>query len=415
VQFRFFHRGVGGPSSDPVAIDRERVHSLVLDLGSLYPPSDHPLFAGWPDNLVDALHRRLVVVLDGKTILDRSVGFYTNDYFHTRIGAALAVPAGEAAFSGALTDVRRGAMPQPAQVASVKIQGPIRITLRFPDFVSIFGEPLVSTGRSGAGDLVYVTYLGPGLVRFGHDSWNYGPAETRAVSFNPLEEQTLDVDMGSLRPGLPASADERTLFQLRFNGQIIASAYRPFHPSEPVDVAFGFNAIGASTASATFSGPEFATEPIAPFAPPPPPAAGGGPVRLTVRFPTTRTGAREPLLVTGREGGADAVYVIYDDDTHVSFGFGHSGEPNQESPPVSVDYGFVHEVTIQMDSLGSSGVRTRGRVQIECDGDEALDFSGKTYPAGPGEIAIGSNPAGAPGCEGKFNGIISLAEQSPSF
>lgn len=411
VQFRFFHRGVGGPSTDPVALDRGRVHALVLDLGSLYPPSEHPLFAGWPENLVDALHRRLLVALDGRTILDRSVSYYANDYFHTRFGGGLEVPVGEAPFSGTLLNVRRGAMPLPGQVASVAMPGPVRITLRFPDFASIYGEPLVSTGRAGAGDLVYVTYLGPGLVRFGHDCWNYGPAETRAVSFNPLEEQTVDVDMGSLRPGGQPSADGRSLFQLRFNGQLIASTYRPVHPSEPVDVAFGFNAIGASTASATFSGPEFRTRPIAAFAPPPPIAAAAGPVRLTVRFPTTKAGAREPLLVSGRAGSADAVYVLYDDDTHVSFGFSHSGEPPQESPPVAVDYGFVHEVMIRMDCLS----RSRGRVRIECDGEVALDVAGATFPAASGVIAIGSNPVGDRVCGEQFSGVVSLAEQSPSF
>jgi hypothetical protein len=415
VQFRFFHRGVGGPSSDPIAVDRGRIHALVLDLGALYPPSEHPLFAGWPDSLVDALHRRLLISLDGKTILDRSVDYYTNDYFHTRIGTAIAIPTGENPFSGTLLNVRRATMPLRAQVAPVAIQGPIRITLRFPDFASIFGEPLISTGRSGAGDLVYVTYLGPGLVRFGHDCWNYGPAETRSVSFNPMDEQTVDVDMGSLRPGQPTSADGRTLFQLRFNGQLIASAYRPFHPSLPVDVAFGYNAIRASTASATFSGPEFRTRPIAPFAPPPPVVAAGGAVRLTVRFPTTRTGERDPLLVTGRAGGADAVYVVYDDDTHVKFGYGHTGAPSQEGPPIAVDYGFVHEVTIHTDSLGLPGARARGRVRIECDGDEALDAPGATYPAPSGQVALGSNPVGAPGCGEQFKGILSLAEQSPSF
>jgi hypothetical protein len=411
VQLRFFHRGVGGPSSDPVAVDRGRVHTLVLDMGALYPPAEHPLFAGWPENLVDALHRRLVLTLDGNTVLDRSVDYYANDYFHTRIGPAIPAVAGEALFSGTLLNVRRAQMPLPGQVAAGKLEGPVRITLRFPDFVSIYGEPLVSTGRSGAGDLVYVTYLGPGLVRFGHDCWNYGPAETAAVSFNPLEEQTVDVDMGSLRPGQSASADGRTLFQLRFNGRLMASTYRPFHASEPVDVAYGFNAIGASTASASFSGPEFRTRPIPPFGPPAL-AAGAGPMRLTVRFPTAKTGAREPLLATGRAGAADTVYVVYLDDTHVSFGYSHSGAGALESAPVAVDYGFAHEVTIGMGSLDPRG---RGDVRIACDGDEVLEAAAPAHPAPGGQIAVGANPYGAPVCEASFTGVLTLAEQSPSF
>ena len=264
VQFRFFHRGIGGPVSDPVSLGTEGVHDLNLDLGALYPPSDHPLFAGWPENLVDALHRRLAVSIDGRTVLDRSVEFYTNDYYHTTVGAGVRTPDGVVPFSGAVVSAQRGQIPPPSQVAPLPVYGPIRITLRFPEFTAVFGEPLISTGRSGAGDLVYVTYLAPGLVRFGHDCWNHGSVETEPVAFDPSREQTVEVDMGSISRAPKTSADGSTLFQLSFNGRVLESAYRPFHPTEPVDVVFGYNAIHASTAAASFTGPEFRPQSVAP-------------------------------------------------------------------------------------------------------------------------------------------------------
>jgi hypothetical protein len=264
VQFRFFHRGVGGPESDPLTLGSEAVHDLKLDLGALYPPSDHPLFAGWQENLVDALHRRLEVSLDGQTALDRSVEFYTNDFYHTAIGTAIRAHEDVVPFSGTVVSAERGEIPLPDQVAPARIYGPIRIALRFPDFTAIYGEPLVSTGRSGAGDLIYVTYLAPGLVRFGHDCWNHGSVETEPVQFDPSKEQIVDVDMGSISKAPKTSADGSTLFQLSFNGKTLLSAYRPFHPTEPVDVVFGYNAIHASTAAASFTGPEFHAKSIAP-------------------------------------------------------------------------------------------------------------------------------------------------------
>jgi hypothetical protein len=111
---------------------------------------------------------------------------------------------------------------------------------------------------------VYVTYLAPGLVRFGHDCWNHGSIETEPVKFDPAKEQTVEVDMGSISKPPRTSDDASTPFRLTFNGQILISTLRPCHPTEPVDIVFGYNAIHASTAAASFTGPEFRAKSIAP-------------------------------------------------------------------------------------------------------------------------------------------------------
>ncbi len=410
VQFRFFHRGSGGPTSNPVAIDPTRAHSLELDMGTLYPPSEHPFFSNWRKSLVDAVHRQLVVRLDGETVLDRAADFYPNDYYHTAVGPAIAGGGVDATFTGKILGITRGPLPDPDKVKVLRVSGPVRIKLRFPTFRAIYGEPLLSTGTSGAGDLIYVTYLGPGRVRFGHDCWNYGPAETRTVTFDPALDQTLDVDMGTLDPGHGQPVDGRSRFQLRFNGELIASASMPFHPTDPEDVAFGINAIHASTAAATFTGPVFEVHALPAFPPPPTVAAGRGAVHLTARFPTNDAGKRQPLVVTGRRGAGDAVYVVYVDDTHIRFGYGHWGAGAQEGPPVAVDYGFAHELSIDMGSLNPAGGDT---VRVKCDGTGALDAKSPAFAAQPGEIAVGTNPIGCPSCGPRFDGIITLAVQMP--
>jgi hypothetical protein len=410
VQFRFFHRGIGGPVSDPLPIGKDGVHDLELDLGALYPPSDHPLFAGWPENLVDALHRRLEVSLDGQTALDRSVEFYSNDYFHTTVGAAIKTPDGVVPFSGTIVSAERGQMPPQAQVVPAKIEGPIRITLRFPDFTAIYGEPLVSTGQSGAGDLVYVTYLASGLVRFGHDCWNHGSVETAPVSFDPSKEQTVDVDMGSMSAGPNDRADGETRFQLRFNGRLLASMYRPFHPSESVDVVFGYNAIHASTAAASFTGPEFRTKTIPAFGETPHRPTEFGYADLTLKFPTSKTGTSEPLLAYGTQNDAQSIYVTYTDDTHVAFGYARMGKPGRLGRAIEVDYGSSHEVSVSMNSLDGPGAPARTNVKVTCDGQIALEVQGynPTHLSNP--VSVGVNSAGAPECGPQFNGTVILAD-----
>jgi hypothetical protein len=262
----FFHRGAGGPIGEPIAIDHDRPHVLDVDLGGLYPPRDDPRYRGWSDSLIDSLRRRLKVQFDGRTVLSGSSDFYPNDPWHTSVGSQ-PIPnyVTKRKFAGTILEVRHGGLPNPADLQGPGGSGPVRLTVQFPKFVAIYSEPLVCTGRGGAGDLLYVTYLAPGLVRFGHDCWNYGPLESPPVAFRPDAEQVIEIDMGSLSGSQAGLLDSKTRLQIRFNGRLVVSAYRPFHPTLPIDVTFGYNAIGASTANASFSGPEFKAERIPAF------------------------------------------------------------------------------------------------------------------------------------------------------
>ncbi len=112
VQFRFFHRGVGGPATDPLPLAADRSAAVELDLGAFYPSAEDPLFAGWPPDLVDALHRRLRIRFGGRTVLDRAVDFYANDFFHTAVGVKAGPRPGTRASRERFS--RCGAVPFPA-------------------------------------------------------------------------------------------------------------------------------------------------------------------------------------------------------------------------------------------------------------------------------------------------------------
>jgi hypothetical protein len=412
----FFHRGAGGPIGEAFSVDDDRRHVLDVDLGALYPPAEHPLFSGWSDSLIDALHRRVNVRLDGRTVLNGSSEFYPNDPLHTSIGFN-PIPdyITERRFSGSIIRVRHLGLPSPDEIQTAGGGGPVRLTVKFPVFTAIYGEPLVCTGRSGVGDLLYVTYRGPGVVSFGHDCWGYGPMETGPVSYNPAAEQIIEVDMGSLSRDQAGLLEGKKRLQIRFNGKLLISAYRPFHPTSPIDVAFGFNAIGASTAAASFTGPEFRVDPIPAFPSPPPVVAGGGGVRLSLKFPANKPGIHEPLVVTGRTGAGDAVYVVYEDASHVRFGYDHWGTGGPLSAPLAVDYNTAHTIVISMGYPASAGNSKNSGLQVSCDGVGALDAPGRPFPARPSEIAIGTNSIGSSACDSQFSGEIYLAEQSPSF
>ncbi|HEX3728990.1 MAG TPA: hypothetical protein VHV47_04255 [Opitutaceae bacterium] len=401
VQFGLFHRGSGGPLGEPQAVDPDRSHVIAVDLGALYPSAQDSAFGGWPAEAVEALQRRALVRLDGRIALEASALFYPNDPLHTSVGrnpdpADVSLPA----FRGRILAVVRRGLPKLGEVTPGWGGGPVRLHVQLPEFRDIYSEPLVSTGRRDEGDLAYITYLAPGKVRFGHDSKQYGLVESEAVACDPNAEQTIDIDMASLeRPDPPDGPDGRTRFQLRFNGRLMLSAPRPFHPAPPVATAFGFNAAGSTAAAPTFTGPRLRAEPLVRFAGPAPAAAGDA-VRLWLRFPADRAGYIEPLLASGRPGAYDLVYVVYEAGARLRLGYEHAGSARRESPSLQVEPFVQHELVIA----------TGPRFSVAMDGLAVLAAPVPPFPAAPEAVYAALNAVGAPSCQRDFTGQLQIEE-----
>ncbi|MDD2762716.1 MAG: hypothetical protein PHE83_01945 [Opitutaceae bacterium] len=419
ARFGFSHFGAGGPLSEPVELVPGRRYRLVVDMGGLYPPPEHPAFAGWSEIENKALHRRMQVNLDGLPVLRAASVFYRSDPFGVLLGKnPLPPPWHEARFTGRILHHERLGLPPSTNVTMGFGSGPVRLTVRFPPFRNITAQPLVSTGRHGAGDLVYVLYLAPGKIRFGHDSWNGAAVETEPVYFDPEEDQVIEIDMGSLYPGATDLLKYSHRFQLRFNGRELISIPRPFNPSFAAEVEFGYNAIGASTADVLFNGPKLEGERLPSF----PPAAGRGALYLTLQLPAERVGRREPLLVTGRNGAGDLVYIGYPDATHVQIGFDHWKVGGPLSEPIPVLPGLDLEVEISLGPLYPPDdpawqttdqavlERLRSTLQVRVDGRVVLQQAVKAYPAGADQVYIGKNPIGGSTCGAEFTGRIVRVE-----
>jgi hypothetical protein len=413
VQFGFDHSGAGGVLSEPVAVAPGRRYRLVVDLGGLYPPPEHPAFRGWTDLENEVLHRRVRVTLDGRTVLQAASGFYASDPFSVQIGGTPGPPA--ARFSGRILEARRLGLPSPASVVAGYGSGPVRLTVRFPAFRGVTAQPLVCTGRPGAGDLVYVLYLAPGLARFGHDSWNGAAVETAPVYFDPGEDHVIDVDMGSLYPEARGLRHYSHRFQLRFDGRTLISVPRPFNPSRAAEVVFGYNAIGASTADVLFNGPRLEVQRLPAF-PEGEPAHGARFLSLALpRHPASR---QEPLLVTGRTGAGDLLYVGYLDATHIRFGYDHWGVGGPVSDPIPIPPGPDLELEISLGSLYPAGdpawaaldpatlKRLRSTVQVRLNGRVVFQQPAAAFPAADDEIYVGRNPIGGSTCGPRFSGRI---------
>jgi hypothetical protein len=424
VRLGFFHIGSGGPTSAPLAVVPGRPYNLRVDLGSLYPPPDHPLLAAWPAPLADLLLHRLEVALAGRTVLHGAQVFYPSDPGDIQIGKNPHGLIAPGRFTGKITSIVREGVPSAASLQGPPGEGPVRLVVRFPAFQNFVREPLISTGHAGAGDLLYVVYVAPGVIRFGHDSWGGGGLETAPLSFAPDEPQVVEADLASLRP-MDAAHKTGTL-ALRFNGRLVMLAQRPFNASPATEVVFGFNGCNSGTAAATFTGEIIHANRIGSIGPPPPLGASAGPVELVLRFPEDHTGFSQPLLATGRPGAGDLILVRYLDNRRLSLGYTHPGGATLITRPIAVDYGSTHVIDLSLGSLYPAAgdaawgtvpdlrrLQALQTVQVTLDGRPALLADQVAQPADPREIAAAQNAISAPDCEPAFTGVLYLQQRLP--
>jgi hypothetical protein len=415
IRIGYHHVGDGGPVSEPIRIEPGRAYALELNLGGFYPPAlDHPAYAGRSGEQAGLLRKQLVVLMDDQLVLKHTANFDASNPEDVHFGENPGPYVAPGRFSGTLQSIRRHGIAPPMNLLKPGGDGPVRLRVRFPAFTERRTEPLVSTGRPTAGDLFYVTYVAPGLIRFGHDSWNAGSVETTDVAYKPEAVNILELKMPALSAPEPGAATGR--FILRFNGTVLMADERPYHASAPADPHFGLNTCESSAAQRAFTGEiehvermdflslsseKFQTDP--------------GPVRLVLKFPANVIGRTEPLLITGHREAGDILYVHYVDGSHVVFGYDHWSKGGPLSAPIPVDYSATHTVEIQVGSLfpaeGEGGApalpaSVRDTVMIKLNGRTVFTHQEAAYPSTPAEILIGLNTIGATTCERLFTGRI---------
>lgn len=413
-RFGFTHRGSPGIYGHPVALAPGSTHRLRVDLGGLYPPAEHPVFAGWSDDEIGVLRRRVAVACDDQVVLRAESAFYASDPLHLLFGTAPMINWLKPAFSGRILRIERPGLPDRNSLAALLGAGPVRLTVRFPKFVAMVGEPLVCTGRPGAGDMVYAFYLGPGRLRFGHDAWSYQLFETGSVPFDPAETHRIEIDYGGLHPEA-AGPGRLGRFRLRFDGREIADVTRLFHPAGAAEASFGYNAIGASTSDVMFRGDQFDVDRIGRWREIP---DDFGPVALQVEVPAVPRHPAEPLVVTGRNGAGDVVYLRYLPDGKARIGYDSWGVGGPSSEPFALETGRPVLVQVSLGSLFPEDtkawhslpeavrLKARGTVRVRVNGRVVLDAPARPHPCPPAEVYVGRNPIGASTCDAEFSGRI---------
>jgi len=326
-------------------------------------------------------------------------------------------------------------------------------TVTFPADRTGRAEPLLSVGRGGDGDVVFVYYHSSAHISFGWEQPGWGVLYSDPLAIDPGRSHRLLIALGSLMPpaGAPIYAAHpewnalRGLALVQLDGRTVLAAHGSFGPSALNQAAVGRNVVGGAVAGAFFTGRITDPTPMDPVAvlaagrqvtsfvgpgstgtssdEKPAGGAGGypGPLRIRLRFPRGMAGTSEPLLVTGRTGAGDIVFVRYDSDTRLHFGFDHWLKGGPVSAAVEIDPDRTQEILLSLGSLlppsAGSGpdpfAALRKRCLLYLNGRLVLDAASDFYPTPPAAILIAANPIGGSTAGPAFSGVIIHTEAVP--
>ena len=249
IRFGYEHTSYGGKVGSAVAIKPGVKYKLTIDMGSLYPPVAHPYFDGMGEVQSRVRQRMIRVTLDGVEAFRRYAELYDGVSHRPDVGTSAGRPGFSEAFSGQLLSWRIA--PEAAPTATVEEYGPMGLKLMLPPFTGPRSEPLVCSGATGRGDLVYIKYEDAQTVVFGYDHWGVGGFESEPVKVTPDQEIDLIIDYGALHP--PGAPGPRNVM-VQVDGKKVLDKPGQFYAVPSDSVAVGTNPIGASTASAAFTG-----------------------------------------------------------------------------------------------------------------------------------------------------------------
>jgi len=172
VDFTVYHEGHGGARSALMPIEYGRPYEIELTMGSLYPPGAATYFPGW-----GGLPRAIVkdftsVTVDGVTVIRTRQPSYDSSPGLLTFGRAPGRP--ERSFSGRLYDMRREPVPDLARLNTWAETGVWRFEFELPPAENLDAQPVLSSGVTGRGNMLYLHNLPDGTFRFGMDFWGLG-------------------------------------------------------------------------------------------------------------------------------------------------------------------------------------------------------------------------------------------------
>jgi hypothetical protein len=402
--------------SSPIELDFSKEHTLVLSDSALFPLGNPRVKALTPAE-VDQLRHELRIELDGSMVIDKGCYAFEAAPSEIYVGRTPFGSTSGPTFLGEIRDWRRLPIPR---IFALPWGDQARMRVRFPADRVGSTEVLLSAA-SGSDILSYsVTYLGHDRLRITCSGPGEGPPRAAEVTFAPAKSHELDFEACN-----PEGRDSSFDLACDFDGTRILGSARPNVPVVRPLLVSGMNLPMSRKIENRFSGPEMEMS-LTSDAKTNGRFESFGPVHLIVTLPKEKVGRHEPLLTTGKTGAGDLVYIFYEDEHHVRFGFDHWGIGGSLSEPVPVNYNEPHDLWINEGSLypkplaGAawaaldpvSRKRREGQIAVVLDGAVVLSSVKPTYPSPLSAVTVARNGIGMSTADPDFSGVVHFSERT---
>lgn len=282
--------------------------------------------------------------------------------------------------------------------------GAAALYVRFPENATGRAQPLVTSGKPGASDGLFVRYVAEDRIRLGYDHWGAGVVESAEIAVVPGAIHALRVSMPSLMG--QATRGKRAplaeVLAVELDGKWVWRRNVRHHPAPAESIGFGRNRVGLGSFEPEFSGVialvERENPPDEPW-----PASDPAAIELEVELPIApRIGACEPLVSYGVTGAADVLLLEYSAEKRIRFGLDHWSRPLQQSEWLKMPDG-VQRIRVAYDR--KSPPDEQG-VTVWLNGMEVWRVKQALYPATHETLEICTNSVGASSCEPTFSGAL---------
>jgi hypothetical protein len=259
VKFEIYHSGFGGPGTGLIPIDWDRTYSLEVFMGSLFPAANDPFFKAWPGDEVTAVKSLGWLSLDGKVVINRRMQFHESSPW-----PVYGDRANDAENGVSVQSVESGVeVPKALRVPAHTASALYSLELVLPPARGTRPMPLLSSGVTGNGDLLYFDPLPDGRYRLGIDEWGIGAMF--GVAFDPEtgKRERVDLVVGPalehdpLVSALPAAGRTgglRNRIFVWYGGKLVGD-FTVEHHAESFDTLYlGQNDAGFTSALNAFPG-----------------------------------------------------------------------------------------------------------------------------------------------------------------
>lgn len=118
-----------------------------------------------------------------------------------------------------------------------------KMNISFPSGLSGHQEPIITTGKTGAGDFIYVNYISDGKIAFRFEHWGVGYTESLPILIDNKISYPLEVVLDR----------SSSIVIIKFEGKILRYSSL-LHPTVSDEITIGENRIGGTGPEPRFSG-----------------------------------------------------------------------------------------------------------------------------------------------------------------